>query len=97
MQSSRDWLPLDVAAKKYGYADKTSFFRRLKQLRERGYVVDVGRPPDTYPIGDEHTQHKTVILWPNPKVSLVRSDAPAKLFNPKRGKRARAKINGLSR
>lgn len=49
MQSGIEhWLPLDVAAKQFGYAHKESLSRRLRQLREQGFVRDIGRPPTAY-------------------------------------------------
>ncbi len=43
MQSGIEvWLPLDVAAKHFGYAHKESLSRRLRQLRQRGKVRDIG-------------------------------------------------------
>ena len=42
MQSGIElWLPLDVAAKQFGYAHKESLSRRLRQLREQGFVRDM--------------------------------------------------------
>ena len=43
---TEEWLPLDVAAKHFGYAHKESLSRRLRQLRKRGLIRDIGRPPD---------------------------------------------------
>jgi hypothetical protein len=85
-----EWLPFDIAAKRFGYQHKESLRNRLRQLRAQGFVVDTGRPPADYVPGDSTTEGKVVLLWPNPKVALIRSDAPATLLNPKRGKRARS-------
>ncbi len=45
---NNEWLPLDLAADHFGYAHKESLRRRLRQLRERGLVCDIGRPPAAY-------------------------------------------------
>lgn len=86
----QEWLPLDVAATWFGYSHPESLRQRLRQLRDRGHVVDIGRPPTSYPVGDANALGKVVLMWPNPKTALLRSDAPADLLNPKRGKRARS-------
>ncbi len=84
-----EWLPFSIAATRFGYHHKESLRNRLRQLREQGLVIDTGTPPAEYPIGDATThENKVVLLWPNPKVALLRSDAPAALLNPKRGRRA---------
>lgn len=86
-----EWLPLDVAGQRLGYAHKQSLTFRLRQLRQLGYVVDIGRPPAPYPVGDSSQigNGKVIVMWPNPKVALLRSDAPPCLLKPKRGKRAK--------
>jgi hypothetical protein len=88
-KDTRTWLPLDLAAAKFGYS-KEGFRHRLRRLRELGYVVDTGRPPASYNVSDTPSAKKVVILWANPKTALIRSDAPAELFVPKRGKRAQS-------
>jgi hypothetical protein len=86
----QEWLPLDLAAERFGYNHAESLRRRLRQLRALGYVVDIGRPASDYPARKHSDQHDiVVIMWPNPKTALIRSDAPAHLLNPKPGKRAR--------
>jgi hypothetical protein len=90
-KDKQEWLPLDIAAAHFGYNHAESFRRRLRQLRTLGYVVDIGRPGD-YPQGEHSDQRDhVVIMWPNPKTALVRSDAPPHLLNSKPGKRARRK------
>jgi hypothetical protein len=86
---TREWLPFDMAATRFGYNHKESLRNRIRQLRERELVVDTGNPPAEYQIGDSTTRKKVVLLWANPKTALVRSDAPVRLLNPKRGKRAK--------
>lgn len=85
------WLPLDVAATKFGYTNKTSFYHRICQLRQQGLVADIGRPPAKYK-SKVKPDLPVVIMWPNSRTALLRSDAPAKLFNSRRGKRASKKI-----
>jgi len=82
------WLPLDVAAANLGYS-KEGFRQRLRQLRRLGRVADTGRPPAGYDVTDNVPAEKVIVLWANPKTALIRSDVPADLFVPKRGKRAR--------
>jgi len=89
LEEIRKWLPLDQAAKHYGYRHADSLRRRLRELRERGYVVDLGNPPSPYKVGKNQSKGKVVIYWPNPNTALIRRDAPAGLLIPKRGKRAR--------
>lgn len=83
------WLPLDEAAKRFGYKQLGNFRRRLRRLREQGYVVDIGKVPPPYAAGDGGGEGKIVLYWPNHNTSLIRSDAPKELLNPKLGKRAR--------
>jgi len=52
-------------------------------------VLDMGTPPPTYKAAKKAKQGKIIIYWPNPNTALMRSDAPAALFVPKRGKRGR--------
>ena len=82
-----EWLPLDAAAERLGYAHKESFRRRLRQLRQLGYIVDIGRPPSAYLVSSSPKKGKINIMWPNSKTALIRSDAPSYLLNPKRGRR----------
>ena len=84
-----EWLPLDDAAKRFGYMHPESFRERLRRLRERGLVVDTGRPPAKYEVGESTEEGEIVLMWANPTTALIRSDAPRNLLNPKRGKRAR--------
>jgi hypothetical protein len=83
------WLPFDDAAKKYGYSHVESLRRRIRDLREQGLVVDIGKPPLPYKLGNNEAQNMIIIYWPNHNTALIRSDAPSALLNPKLGKRAR--------
>ena len=82
-----EWLPLDAAARQFGYSHRESLRRRLRQLRKLGHVIDIGTPPASYQRGDMAVGEKVVLMWPNSKTALLRSDAPSKLLNPKRGRR----------
>lgn len=89
MIKNLSWLPLDEAAIRFGYKDLGSLRRRLRYLREQGYVVDIGKVPPPYQAGDGETEDKIVLYWPNHNTSMIRSDAPRELLNPKLGKRPR--------
>ncbi len=89
-KNTLEWLPLDIATERFGYAHKKSLSRRLRQLRQRGFVADIGRPPSPYPVSNSPKKGKVNIMWPNPKTALIRNDAPRDLLNPKRGKRTQA-------
>jgi len=80
------WLPLDVAAKQFGYAHKESLSRRLRQLRVRGLVRDIGRPPMPYRDTEQQEDAAITIMWPNPRTALLRSDAPRNLLASSRGR-----------
>jgi hypothetical protein len=82
-----EWLPLDVAASRFGYGHKESLRRRLRQLRKQGYVVDLGKPPSVYLSKSTDVIGKVVVFWPNSKTALLHSDAPEKLLDPRRGRR----------
>jgi hypothetical protein len=84
-----EWLPLEEAAKHFGYQKTQSFTHRLRQLRKRGFVIDIGHPPSEYPIGNANVRGKIVLMWPNPKAALLHKDAPQKLLVPKKGKRSK--------
>jgi hypothetical protein len=83
---SNEWLPLDTAARQFGYSHKESLSRRLRQLRGRKLVIDIGRPPPAYRNHDSDKSARIVIMWPNPKTALLRSDAPPELFSVQRGR-----------
>lgn len=87
-----EWLPLAVAAKHFGYSHTQSFTLRLRQLRERGLVADIGRPPADYPVSKTIPEGNIVILWANPKTALIHTDAPSHLFTPKRGRSTTLKL-----
>jgi hypothetical protein len=87
-KDNQEWLPLDKAATHFGYSHPESLRQRIRQLRRRGHVVDLGRPPG-YRVGNSIPEQTVVIMWPNPKTALLSTDSPADFLNPKRGKRAR--------
>lgn len=89
MKNSPQWLPLDMAAQQYGYTHKESLNRRLRQLRRRGQVADFGRPPTNYPTKENTTKAAIILMWPNPKTALLRSDAPSQLLDARKGKRTK--------
>lgn len=89
MKNITQWLPLDEAAQKFGYAHKESLARRLRQLRRRGQVVDLGHPPEPYRPSKATAKTAIVLLWPNPKTALLRRDAPAMWLDARPGKRAK--------
>ena len=80
------WLTLDIAAKQFGFAHKESLSRRLRQLRERGMVRDIGRPPMPYRDTEQQEDAAITIVWPNPKTALLRNDAPQELLVASRGR-----------
>ena len=82
-----EWLPMPQAAARFGYRHHVSLRRRIRLLRAKGLVIDLGWPPSGYRVGDGRTKGKVVIYWPNPKAALLRSDAPGELLNPRRGRR----------
>ena len=83
---NQEWLPLDLAAEQFGYAHKESLRRRLRQLRERGLVQDIGRPPASYDTTKQKNDAPIVVMWPNPKTALLSSNAPGELLQSKRGR-----------
>ena len=83
---NNEWLPLDLAADHFGYAHKESLRRRLRQLRERGLVCDIGRPPAAYEKSEQIEEAPITIMWPNPKTALLNCDAPPELLEAKRGR-----------
>ena len=84
------WLPLGEAAKHFGYSHPDSLRNRLRELRKRGKVIDLGTPPIEYKVGKGGIKDKIVLYWANPNTALLRSDAPTELLIPKRGKRSLA-------
>jgi hypothetical protein len=84
---STEWLTFKQAAAKFGYS-REGFRDRLRQLRELGYVADIGSAPAEY--AHLKITGQVVVMWANPKAGLVRSDAPANLFNSSHGYRAQA-------
>jgi hypothetical protein len=80
------WLPIDIAAERFGYAHKESLSRRLRQLRKRGKVRDTGRPPVQYRVSDPKADAEITIMWPNPKTALLRNDGPSSLLQSSRGR-----------
>ena len=85
---NNEWLPLDLAADRFGYAHKESLRRRLRQLREQGLVLDVGRPPAVYQEAVPKEEAPIMLMWPNPKTALLHRDAPSELLVAKRGRPA---------
>ena len=83
---TEEWLPLDIAARQFSYAHKESLSRRLRQLRERGVVRDIGRPPASYRDTEPTAEAEITIMWPNPKTALLRNDAPWSLLRSSRGR-----------
>ena len=88
-QEISKWLPLEEAATRYGYAHKESLSRRLRQLRKRGHVADIGRPPKKYANSLKPEKGTILLMWPNPTATLIHEDAPTELLDSRRGKRAR--------
>ena len=86
MTQKQDWLPLDIAVEKYGYAHKESLRRRLRQLRECGRVIDVGRPPAKYRDAAPGDEADIVLMWPNPKVVLIGGNSAKNLLKSRRGR-----------
>ena len=80
------WLPLDIAAKQFGYAHKESLSRRLRQLRVRGLVRDIGRSPAAYRDQEKKEDAAITIMWPNPKTALLEINAPKELLTANRGR-----------
>jgi transposase-like protein len=87
IEESQNWLSLKEAAKRFGYTNPVSFRNRIRQLRSRGKVLDLGQPPTEYKAGRGHGRGKIVLYWLNPGIALLRGDAPRELFIPRRGKR----------
>ena len=83
---TEEWLPLDIAAEQFGYAHKESLSRRLRQLRNRKLVIDIGRPPTSYENIKPRKSAGIVVMWPNPKTALLRADAPGELLGARRGR-----------
>ena len=88
-QEISKWLPLEEAATRYGYAHKESLSRRLRQLRKRGHVADIGNPPRQYANSLKPEKAPILLMWPNPTAALIHEDAPTELLDSRRGKRAR--------
>ncbi len=83
--TSEEWLPLNQAAKQFGYKTMQGFRARIQQLRDNGYVVDLGNPPEEY-----KTKQGTgaiTLLWAHPNAAMIRADAQADLLNPQAGRR----------
>ena len=88
---TEEWLPLDIAARQFGYAHKESFSRRLRQQRERGVVRDIGRPPAAYRDTEPKADAAITIMWLNPRTALLRNDAPPALLQSNRGRPTKSK------
>ena len=87
----KEWLSVRNAAQKFGYCNQESLRRRLRQLRKRGFIVDVGEPPSKYvKERNKHTnQSKIYLYWSSPTTMFIRADAPKHFLNSKRGKRSK--------
>ncbi len=89
LKDNRTWLSINQVAQHFGYRHPESLRRRLRDLREQGYVADFGNPPSRYKVANHPAHKKIVIYWLNPRTMLLRSDVPKNLLNPKMGKRSR--------
>jgi hypothetical protein len=89
MDELSNWLSLDEAAKHFGYSHPENLRQRLRELRRRGKVDDIGKPPSEYKVSKKASKDKIVVYWLNPKTAMLRIDVPKGLLVPKRGKRAR--------
>lgn len=87
-KDSFEWMSLYQAAAHFGYKHPESLRQRLRKLREKGDLVDIGSPPARYKAGKSDFR-KIVVFWINSRTPLIRSDAPQNLLIPLRGKRAR--------
>lgn len=76
------------AAKHYGYRHEESLRRRLRQLREKGLVRDVGNPPKKYEVCAQLGTDAITIRWVNPTTAMISTNISMKLLNPRRGKRS---------
>jgi hypothetical protein len=86
---THDWLTLEQASKHFGYSHPENLRQRLRDLRKRGQVIDIGKPPAKYEAAKREVPGKVIIYWPNARTALMRRDVPGGLLIPKRGKRAR--------
>ena len=82
---SDQWLTLNQAAKQFGYKSIQGFRLRIQQLRDNGYVLDEGNPPEEYK--KKKGNGAITLLWANPQAAMIRADAQTDLLNPKTGKR----------
>lgn len=89
----QNWLTIPEAQAQFGYSVNDTLTRRLRQLRGRGLVIDLGNPPKTYPVteDDVDTTEKVVVYWINTRTALIRANAPPELLNAKKGKRPKQK------
>ena len=83
--ASNQWLTLNQAAKQFGYKSIQGFRIRIQQLRDNGYVLDTGNPPEGYT--KKQGSGAITILWANPQAAMIRADAQPDLLNPKTGHR----------
>lgn len=81
------WISIPQAAKLFGYKQPDSIRRRLRQLRERGLVQDLGNPPQEYAPSNEPRPVR--IYWVNPVTMLLDPTASKDLLIPKPGKRGK--------
>ena len=87
IEDAEKWMSISEATKIFGYADRVSLRNRVRQLRSRGDVTDLGNPPAAYRRRRGQAPGKVMLYWLNPKIALLRRDAPKDLFVPRRGKR----------
>ncbi len=72
------WLSVSQAAKAFGYKSAYTLRQRIRQLREQGFVSDLGDPPEGYRmVKDAPVQ----ILWGNPKSMMVNDESSPELLN----------------
>ena len=83
-----EWLTLAEGARHFGYQHVDSLRNRIRQLRKRGKVVDLGSPPSEYQRRTRQGIGKVVLFWVNPNTALLRSDASPVILDPRRGRRA---------
>jgi hypothetical protein len=91
VKGDSDWMSLAQAAARLGYKHAESLRHRLRQLRRRGELVDVGSPPDRYKTGNADSHH-VVLFWVNSRTPLIRGDVRTSLLIPRRGRRPK-KVN----
>lgn len=87
MIENTNWLTIGEAAEQLGYNHIESLRYRLRTLRKRGLVADLGNPPKRYPAHTGDTTGMVILQWVNPVAFMVSGDLPANLFDNKQGGR----------